>query len=132
MVQVKKCCCVIPIKAGAYIIGCTHVLELLIGLVNFSEFRVTLNLFCGVTFLLMVFRDSKQKRLYYFSAYAILLVFNAILHLVFVFWRQDEHTKAIKKCKEEGVSFPLDKCVESKENKFLIWQIGALTLMFLL
>ena len=74
----------------------------------------------------MVFRDSKQKRLYYFSAYAILLVFNAILHMVFIFWRQDERVKAIMKCKEEGVSFPMDKCIESKLEKYLIWQIGVI------
>ena len=130
MVQVKKCCCVVPIKVGAYLIGSTHLLELLLAMVMLSVFRVTLNLFCGITFLLMVFRDSKQKRLYYFSAYAIFLVFNAILHLVFIFWRQDEHLKAIQKCKEEGVSFPLDKCVETKLTKYWIWQIGALIIMW--
>ena len=57
--MVKKCCCCINIKAGAYIIGGIHVLGLLIGIYMLDPLQISLEVFCGITFLLMVRKDTQ-------------------------------------------------------------------------
>ena len=59
MVKVSKCCCCIPVKTGANIIGCIHVLGLLAGLYMINPLQISLELFCGATFVYMVYRDSE-------------------------------------------------------------------------
>ena len=59
MVKLTKCCCCVPVKIGAYIIGFFHVLGLFLGVVLINPLQITLEIFCGLTFLLMVFRDSE-------------------------------------------------------------------------
>ena len=90
MVKVKKCCCCIPVKTGAMIIGSVHVLGLLIGLYLVAPLQISLEIFCGAAFLLMVYRDSQQKRLFYFSAYVIYAASLGTIRMIFVFWDHDE------------------------------------------
>ena len=90
MVKVSKCCCCIKVKTGAYIIGILHVLGVIFGTIDMDFIKVAMDIFCGATFLLMVFKDSEQKRLFYFAAYVCYSVLIVILHLIFLFWREDE------------------------------------------
>lgn len=88
--RVKRCCCCVPIKIGAYIIGGIHVLGLIIGIVRMSPVSVSLDIFCGSTFLYMIYRDSQKSRLLYFATYAVYAFVVVGIHLIFVFWKQDE------------------------------------------
>ena len=88
--MVKKCCCCIPVKTGAYIIGCFHVFGLLMGIYMFNPLQMSIDIFCGVTFLLMVYKDSEQKRMFYFAAYVVYSVIVGIIRIVFVLWSRDE------------------------------------------
>ena len=99
MVKVKKCCCFVPIKTGAMIIGSVHVLGLLIGLYLVAPLQISLEIFCGATFLLMVYRDSQQKRLFYFSAYVIYATSLGTIRMIFVFWDHDEKALVRNYCK---------------------------------
>ena len=98
MVRVSKCCCCIPVKTGAYIIGCIHVLGMVIGLIQLDMIKVALDVFCGCTFLLMVFKDSEQKRLFYFAAYLVYTGIITVMHLIFAFWDKDEELKTNQTC----------------------------------
>ena len=98
MVKVSKCCCCIKVKTGAYIIGVLHVLGVIFGLIDMNLIRVAMDIFCGATFLLMVFKDSEQKRLFYFAAYACYSGLIVVLHLVFLFWDKDEEVASSKIC----------------------------------
>ena len=79
-----------PIKVGAYIIGAFHVIGLVLGLVLASPLQISLEIFCGSTFIYMVYRDNEKNRLLYFSAYAVYCVILASIRTVFVFWDRDE------------------------------------------
>ena len=91
MVRVSKCCCCFPVKTGAYIIGFAHVIGLLLGIVFVNPLQVTLEVFCGITFLWMFFRDSEQKRLFYFSAYCVYVGILFVFRLIFSIWDHDEN-----------------------------------------
>ena len=99
MVRVSKCCCCIPIRTGAYIIGAFHVFGLILGVLNASLFLIALEVFCGCTFLYMLYRDAKQSRLFYFAAFCVYAAINALIHLVFVFWDHDEKRMVKANCK---------------------------------
>ena len=88
--RVRKCCCCIPIKIGAYIIGTFHVLGLLMGIYLMSLATICLEVFCATAFLLMIYKDSKEKRLFYFATYVVLQCIVAVIRMVFTFWKKDE------------------------------------------
>ena len=88
--RVRKCCCYIPIKIGAYIIGSFHVIGLLIGIYLLSLATICLEVFCATAFLLMIYKDSKEKRLFYFATYVVLQCIVAMIRMVFTFWKKDE------------------------------------------
>ena len=98
MVKVQSCCCCIPIRTGAYLIGCIHVLGLLAGLYLINPLQISLEIFCGTTFLLMIYRDNEQKRLFYFSAYMVYAGILGALRMLFVFWDHDEKTLVLTYC----------------------------------
>ena len=100
MVRVAKCCCCIPVKTGSYIIGSFHVIGLILGLLMLNPLQVSLEVFCGVTFLMMVYRDSEQKRLFYFTAYVVYIVTLGAIRLFFVFWDHDEKALVRKFCED--------------------------------
>ena len=88
--RVRKCCCCIPIKIGAYIIGTFHVLGLLVGIYLMSLATICLEVFCATAFLLMIYKDSKEKRLFYLATYVVLQCIVAVIRMVFTFWKKDE------------------------------------------
>ena len=90
MVKVNKCCCCIPVKTGAYIIGCFHVLGVIIGIVQLDIVKIVMDIFCGTTFLFMVFRDSEWNRLFYLATYMAYTGIVIATHLIFFFWDRDE------------------------------------------
>ena len=96
--MVSRCCCCFSVKTGAYIIGCFHVFGLLIGLYILNVLQIAIDAFCGVTFLLMVYKDSEMKRLMYFTSYVIYSIIVGIIRLIFVFWGKDEQGFAQKFC----------------------------------
>ena len=100
MVKVSKCCCCIRVKTGAYIIGFLHVLGVITGLIEFNPVQIALDIFCGATFLLMLFKDSEQKRLFYFAAYLVYSGMIIVMHLIFFFWDKDEEVATNKICTE--------------------------------
>ena len=103
--RVKKCCCCIPIKIGAYIIGSFHVLGLLIGMYFFDMISICLEVFCATAFLFMIYKDSQQKRLIYFSTYMVLQCILAVIRMVFTFWQKDEAYGIRLYCAEVGAHF---------------------------
>ena len=88
--RVKKCCCCVPVKIGAYLIGSVHVLGLMIGILLVSPLQIVMEIFCGCTFLYMAYRDTEKNRLLYFAAYAVYCVILGGLRMLFVFWDRDE------------------------------------------
>ena len=88
--KLTRCCCCIQIKTGAYIIGSFHVIGLVFAILFFAPLKISLEVFCGCTFLYMVYKDSKLIRLLYFAAYVTYCAILAILHAVFLFWNRDE------------------------------------------
>ena len=93
MVKVKNCCCCIPVKTGAYIIGFVHVIGAMFGIIQLDLVKVALDIFCGMTFLLMIFKDGESSRLFYFAAYMAYTGIIIAVHLVFIIWDQDEEVK---------------------------------------
>ena len=98
MVKFTKCCFCCSIKQGAYIIGCLHVFGLLMGFIMFRPLQITLDVFCGVTFLAMVYRDSEYKRLYYFAAYCVYAMVNDVIFSIFIADKTDEINAANMMC----------------------------------
>ena len=90
MARVSKCCCCVPLKTGAYAIGCIHVFGLLVGLIQMQPLTVSLEAFCGCTFLVMVYKDAPQKRLFYFTAYVVYAFMLGVTRMIFTFWERDE------------------------------------------
>ena len=89
MVRVSKCCCCIPIKIGAYIIGFFHLLGLIAALLKASLFLIAVEIICGCTFLYMLYRDAKQSRLYYFAVFCNYAIIQALYLLVAIVWDSD-------------------------------------------
>ncbi len=100
MYRVTKCCCCISIKTGAYIIGVFHVIGLLLGILLVSPLQISLEVFCGCTFLYMIYRDREQNRLLYFTAYCVYAAMLATIRMVFVFWDHDEKQIIRSYCKQ--------------------------------
>ena len=83
MVRLNKCCCCIPVKTGAYAIGLLHAIGLFSGVRKLDPLLIVLEVFCGCSFLLMVFRDNESKRFSYFLSYIInMFLINTIRILV--------------------------------------------------
>ena len=99
MVKVAKCCCCISIKTGAFIIGAIHVVGLLLGVIWVSPLQISLEIFCGATFLYMVYRDCERNRLLYFASYCVYAFTLGIIRLIFVFWDKDEKAIVTEYCK---------------------------------
>ena len=98
--KVRRCCFCIPVKVGAYVIGCIHVLGLLIGILIFSPLQISLEIFCGCTFLYMAYRDNEKNRLLYFAAYVVYSFILASIRMIFVFWDRDEKEMVLVYCKQ--------------------------------
>ena len=98
MVKVGKCCCCFPVKVGAYIIGITHVIGLVLGALWASPFIVALEVTCGISFLVMYFRDSEQNRLFYFSAYCVYVSILFTFRMIFTIWDHDENQFVASYC----------------------------------
>ena len=97
MVRLSKCCCCISVKTGAYAIGLLHVLGLLVGALKLDPLLIALEIFCGCSFMLMVYKDNKMKRLFYFVAYCLYVVFSNLIRAVAAIW---DPSRAIKNCKD--------------------------------
>ena len=67
----SKCCCVIPLKVGVYIIGILTVLTLLPELYKFFMWRTILTTVASLAFVAMVFKDSTFTRGLFFVAWNI-------------------------------------------------------------
>ena len=63
-------------------------------------FKIVLDVFCGATFLVMVFRDDEWKRMFYFAAYIAYTGIIVVVHLIFIFWDRDEEATAANSCTE--------------------------------
>ena len=63
-------------------------------------FKIALDVFCGATFLVMVFRDDEWKRMFYFAAYVVYTGIIVVVHLIFTFWDRDEEKTTEKSCAE--------------------------------
>ena len=96
--RLTKCCCCIPIKVGAYIIGGLHVFGMLAGLYLMSAVQISLEMFCGISFLYMLYKDTQQNRMLYFSSYCVYAAFLFAIRAVFVFWKADEHEMVRQIC----------------------------------
>ena len=94
----NKCCFCCSIKTGAYVIGCLHVFGLLTGILMFKPMQIALDIFCGGTFLAMVYRDNAQKRMYYLAAYCCYILINNIFVTIFIANKHDEQRAAIEIC----------------------------------
>mmetsp|Transcript_24879 Transcript_24879/g.33988 ORF Transcript_24879/g.33988 Transcript_24879/m.33988 type:complete len:172 (+) Transcript_24879:3-518(+) len=97
--RVTRCCCCVPIKVGAYIIGSIHVIGLILGVILVSPLQISLEIFCGATFLYMAYRDNEKNRLLYFAAYAVYCFILGFIRMVFVFWDKDEKALVQQYCK---------------------------------
>ena len=93
-----KCCCCFGIKTGAYIIGSLHVLGLIVGILTISPLQIAVDVFCGGTFLWMVFRDSESKRMYYLGSYCIYVLVNLTIFAAMIWDKSDEVKKADQAC----------------------------------
>ena len=109
MVKASKCCCCIPIKTGAYIIGCIHVLGVIIGIAQLDVLKIALDIFCGATFLVMVFRDSEWVRMLYFAVYLVYTAIIIVVHLIFALWDRDEEASASNTCSDIELKQETDK-----------------------
>ena len=85
-------------KIGAYIVGVSHVMGLLVAIVRFSLGWTSLEIFCGVSFLYMIWKDSLMTRLYYFVAYCCYSGIAVAIRMVFIFWSRDENLKIRIEC----------------------------------
>ena len=90
MISLSKCCCCVPVKTGVYIIGFLHLAGLILGIFTVNPIQISLEIFCGVTFVRMLYRDNAQSRLFYFAAYVVYVGIVGVLRLVFVFWDKNE------------------------------------------
>lgn len=88
--MVRKCCFCLDVRTGAYLIGCVHLLSLIYGVYALDLLHVALEAFCGVTFLLMVAKDSEQARLFYFAAYAVQVVILTAMRVYFLVWGESQ------------------------------------------
>ena len=100
MVKISKCCCCFHVKTGAYIIGFFHVIGLLIGIIRFDYLHIALEIFCGSTFLLMIYKDNEMRRLFYFAAYCVYVFIVSSIRSVFLIWDSDEKESANEFCKD--------------------------------
>ena len=107
MVKVSKCCCCVPVKPGAYCIGYFHLLLLALGLMFMEPLTISSEAFCGATFILMVWKDSAQKRLFYFSAYLVYALLIGVIRIVFTFWNKDEQQMTAAICNTLNERAPL-------------------------
>ena len=69
MFKASACCCCIPIKAGAYVIGAIHLFYLAIFIAEFHLLDAALNFFCGTTFLVMIFKDTQFTRMCFYASF---------------------------------------------------------------
>ena len=81
--RVKHCCCCIDIARGAMIIGALHAFGLLIGVMSMNPIKIVFELFTGLTFLRMVYQDTDQSRLLFFSAFVVYVVTLGAIELYY-------------------------------------------------
>ena len=91
--KINKCCCCIPIKAGALLIGALHVLYLVLSLYKQAYVNAALNLFTGTIFLVMLYKDSKFTRMAFFASFITQVVLIIALDIFFTFFPLIEDQK---------------------------------------
>ena len=94
MVKLSKCCCCVHVKTGAYTIGFLHVVGLLVGIIRLDYLQIALEVFCGATFLLMIYGDNELRRLMYFAAYCVYVIIVTSIRIIFLIWDRDEKVAA--------------------------------------
>ena len=100
MLKLTKCCCCIPVKTGTYIIGYLHIVTFIAGVVLINPFQISLDFLCWLIFLVMVIRDSQQKRLFYFAAYCVYVALLSMSRLFFIVWDYNERPLVVEKCQQ--------------------------------
>ena len=71
----------------------------LAGIIRLDYLHIALEVFCGATFLLMIYGDNELRRLMYFAAYCVYVIIVTSIRTVFLIWDRDERVAAIKLCK---------------------------------
>ena len=145
MFKANKCCCCIPIKAGAYLIGAIHLFYLVIFIMEFHILDAALNFFCGTTFAVMVFKDTQFTRMCFFAAfqtYVLLILALELYTLVFPFEDQQEAMDVVltRDCKqleineggyENTVYKDLAECKEAIKSSSIKFAFVFIILIFL-
>ena len=93
--MLKACCCCIPVKTGAYILGSLLLISLTEEFKELFPFRSLINLFTSAMFLMMVFQDTERARKNFFWSWTLLQGIT----LVFV-----HYNIAIDKIEESGAA----------------------------
>ena len=72
--KVRRCMCCIPVHHAALMIGSIHTFRL-VGNLLLQEYTLSLTeIVTVVAFLTMVFRNSKETRMYYFTSYCFYIM----------------------------------------------------------
>ena len=72
--KVRRCMCCIPVHHAALMIGSIHTFRL-VGNLLLQEYTLSLTeIVTVVAFLTMVFRNSKETRMYYFASYCFYIM----------------------------------------------------------
>ena len=94
---VNRCCFCASVKTGTYIIGGMHAFGLILGLMALNPIKVVFELFTGLTFLWMVYKDGEQSRLLFFAAFSVYVVILGCLEIYFtLFPNQEEDAMLVK------------------------------------
>ena len=78
--KVKKCCLCFPVKVGIMVLGALDVLSLLNSAAKGDAFGLLLQVAPVLTFVLMMIKDNKRNRMFFFIAFAF---YRAILLCLF-------------------------------------------------
>ena len=95
--KVKNCCCCVTIAQGALIIGALHAFGLLIGLMSMNPIKIAFELFTGLTFLRMVYRDNEQSRLLFFTAFVVYVFCLGAIEIYYCFFPGDNEERQLVK-----------------------------------
>ena len=89
--KLNKCCCCVPIKIGASIIGGLHVFFLVMSLYKQAYVNAALNLFSGTVFLVMLYKDTQFTRLVFFATFItqVLLIIALDIYFILFPWVED-------------------------------------------
>ena len=97
MFKANKCCCCIPIKAGTYLIGAIHLFYLITFIMKFHIIDAALNFFCGTTFAVMLFKDTQNTRMCFYTAFQTYVLLILALELYTLFFPFEDQQEAMDK-----------------------------------